>query len=346
MEIEIQRHFEARAEFPSDDELRQAGLAIVQTMDSIVEASQSPASSWFRDIFMPHDGTRALKHDGTSGQQHDQAEVGAKTNKGFFGECDLELQLRRYVRMHVSLGQEVADDKLQTEACRILRHIEGSSLYSSRYLLGFFIRLIWSSTAWLAPLRARATQDLLSIEDTGMVPEPNPGTAGGNIALNAVVDSRPQNPDESMSQVISAPTNPGTIDFHLLGPQSLWPSTLEDDMWCTITDPNIHSLATAVNNGSSLFAGSNPGTSDNAEDVAGKTRFRMPSDYFIFSGYSDPRNAPYRRTKTSWPDNAYQRLARGLSLYVMKAMSPHNPQCHVPTDDELRYQGRWLLYDE
>lgn len=340
MEIEIQRHFETDGEFPSDDELRQAGLAIVQTADSIVEASQNPAASWLRDIFMPPSGTRASKDDGASRQPHRQPDVCARANKGFFGECDLELQLRRYARMHVCLGQDVADDKLQAEACRILRHVEGSSLYSSRYLLGFLTRIIWSSSAWLAPLRARATQDLVSIAGTGMVSDEARSTRA------SVIDTRPQSQGETISQEILGLTNPTTVDFHSPGPQNPWASALHGDMLCTTTDPGIYPPATTINNGSSLFAATSLSTSNNTEDIGGKTRFRMPSDHFISSGYSVPGNAPCQRTVTSWSSNAYQRLARGLSLYVIKAMSPHNPQCHVPTDDELRYQGRWLLYDE
>ena len=336
MEIEIQRHFETHGEFPSDEELRKAGLAIVHTADSIVEASQNPAASWLRDIFKP----RASKDNGTSRQPHGQPDACAKASKGFFGECDLELQLRRYARMHICLGQDVADDKLQAEACRILRHVEGSSLYSSRYLLGFLTRLIWSSNAWLAPLRARATQDLVSIAGTGIALD------GARSTRTSVVGTRPQSQGEAINQTLLGSTNPTAVDFHSPRPQSPWTSALHDDMLCATTDSGIYPPATATNSGPSLFAATNPGASNNSEDIGGNIRFRMPSDHFISSGYSVPGDAPCQRTVTSWSGNAYQRLARGLSLYVMKAMSPLNPQFHVPTDDELRYQGRWLLYDE
>ncbi|KAK1623330.1 hypothetical protein BDP81DRAFT_332223 [Colletotrichum phormii] len=75
----------------------------------------------------------------------------------------------------------------------------------------------------------------------------------------------------------------------------------------------------------------------------------MPSDHFIHSGFTlVGRNNLVRASsaKDSYSDSAYQRLARELALYVMKTTSPNNPQRHVPTDDDLRYQGRWILFDD
>ncbi|KAF5688598.1 monocarboxylate transporter [Fusarium denticulatum] len=43
--------------------------------------------------------------------------------------------------------------------------------------------------------------------------------------------------------------------------------------------------------------------------------------------------------------NLYRELTRELSRFVTRAMSPLNPNNHVPTDEELRYQARWIEYD-
>lgn len=42
----------------------------------------------------------------------------------------------------------------------------------------------------------------------------------------------------------------------------------------------------------------------------------------------------------------YRQLARELSRFVASATSPNNPNQHVPTDQELQHQARWILYDE
>ncbi|KAM5378649.1 hypothetical protein ACJZ2D_004448 [Fusarium nematophilum] len=45
-------------------------------------------------------------------------------------------------------------------------------------------------------------------------------------------------------------------------------------------------------------------------------------------------------------NNSYRRLKRELSRFVMTTMSPNNPNSRVPSDDELKYQARWILYDD
>ncbi|RSL96139.1 hypothetical protein CEP52_011621 [Fusarium oligoseptatum] len=44
--------------------------------------------------------------------------------------------------------------------------------------------------------------------------------------------------------------------------------------------------------------------------------------------------------------NCYRRLGRELTRFVMSTMSSRNPKSHVPTDDELQHQARWIMFDE
>ncbi|EEU38098.1 uncharacterized protein NECHADRAFT_48111 [Fusarium vanettenii 77-13-4] len=43
--------------------------------------------------------------------------------------------------------------------------------------------------------------------------------------------------------------------------------------------------------------------------------------------------------------NMYRGLTRDLSRFVASLMSPLNPNQHVPTDEELQFQARWIMYD-
>ncbi|RFN45060.1 hypothetical protein FIE12Z_10678 [Fusarium flagelliforme] len=43
--------------------------------------------------------------------------------------------------------------------------------------------------------------------------------------------------------------------------------------------------------------------------------------------------------------NMYRGLTRYLTRYVARTISPLNPTSHVPTDEELQYQARWIEYD-
>jgi hypothetical protein len=44
--------------------------------------------------------------------------------------------------------------------------------------------------------------------------------------------------------------------------------------------------------------------------------------------------------------NCYRRLAKELKRWVAGTMSVNNPNRHVPSDEELQHQARWILYDE
>lgn len=43
--------------------------------------------------------------------------------------------------------------------------------------------------------------------------------------------------------------------------------------------------------------------------------------------------------------NMYRGFTRDLTRYVARTISPLNPTSHVPTDEELQYQARWIEYD-
>ncbi|KAJ3549669.1 hypothetical protein NM208_g386 [Fusarium decemcellulare] len=44
--------------------------------------------------------------------------------------------------------------------------------------------------------------------------------------------------------------------------------------------------------------------------------------------------------------NFHERLGKELRRWVASTTSSRNPQCHVPTDEELRHQARWIAYGE
>ncbi|KAL5598275.1 hypothetical protein FOBRF1_012068 [Fusarium oxysporum] len=44
--------------------------------------------------------------------------------------------------------------------------------------------------------------------------------------------------------------------------------------------------------------------------------------------------------------NFHERLGKELGRWVASTISPRNPQSHMPTDEELRHQARWIAYGE
>ncbi|KXJ88159.1 hypothetical protein Micbo1qcDRAFT_111845, partial [Microdochium bolleyi] len=48
----------------------------------------------------------------------------------------------------------------------------------------------------------------------------------------------------------------------------------------------------------------------------------------------------------AWQELGFRHLTKELYRFVAMCMSPNNPNRHVPSDDELQYQARWIDYDD
>ncbi|KAF4988183.1 hypothetical protein FDECE_15159 [Fusarium decemcellulare] len=66
-----------------------------------------------------------------------------------------------------------------------------------------------------------------------------------------------------------------------------------------------------------------------------------PTPYTV-NGGAGPTLAAYFQDDS----NCYRRLTRELSGFVSSALSPHNPARHVPSDEELQHQARWIMFEE
>ncbi|EEY16169.1 conserved hypothetical protein [Verticillium alfalfae VaMs.102] len=97
-------------------------------------------------------------------------------------------------------------------------------------------------------------------------------------------------------------------------------------------------------------------TSPLSSDVASKTRAkgcvdRLDVDTGIPSTLAEtvpgPSSdaAPLMRSSGFVDDSYYRRLIRELTRFISSAISPRNPNRHVPTDLEIQNQARWILYD-
>lgn len=55
----------------------------------------------------------------------------------------------------------------------------------------------------------------------------------------------------------------------------------------------------------------------------------------------------YGRLRTLLPDdmNFYRIFDSDMKRWAAATMSPKNPNCHVPSDEEIQHQARWIMYD-
>ena len=76
-----------------------------------------------------------------------------------------------------------------------------------------------------------------------------------------------------------------------------------------------------------------------------------PATYHLARGLDTPldKNSLFPPARTRMfinSANFFSWLVRDLTRWVTATMSPNNPNCHVPTDEELQHQARCIVYDE
>jgi hypothetical protein len=271
-------------DMPPDAELHFEACSVILGAEviSINPASSSP--SWLWDIFMSAadiaNQARLRPTKQLAESRLSQLKINGKGN--IFENCELEASLQQYMAAHMSMGHFPSDSELQQEACNLLNRTETSSPNPSRRFLDFLMRLVWSSTVWLAPLRQRASA-LVSMTNQSMN---DSYFLWGQTEVPVPMDS---------SMDLDMLTQPWTTENRSLSPEGV---------------PEI------------------PSISVQPERALIRDKVRTATPFFIND------------------NNSYRRLKRELSRFVMTTMSPNNPNRHIPSDDELKYQARWILYDE
>lgn len=323
LEYFMRDHLDTHGHLPSDHVLQYESCCIIFGADVMSDHPASSAPSWLRDVFMSSEISKEARlrpMQQVTKARMSQLKINGKGS--IFDNCELELELCRLVKMHSALGQTSSDYELQQEASNILVCIEGFSPNPSKHFIDFLLRLVWGSNEWLGPLRQRA-QQLVS-----------------NDAAN-----------QSLSQL-------DIIDFDLVSEKY--------DFLGTQTQSESHqgNIGTMYNTGNSSLrsgldlSGRTPGilfsTLENADEgVRDSTGLSSEQSSLVmtstlassghsFSGGKTPNSMPFLLND----HNSYRRLTSGLTRFVVYTMSPNNPNSHVPTDEELQYQARWIWYDE
>ncbi|KDN65151.1 hypothetical protein CSUB01_09464 [Colletotrichum sublineola] len=333
LEYFVRNFFEENEALPSDDDLVYEGCSIIFGSQVLSPDLANTASSWLRDLFMSFTEIAAKARLRPMNQlaKLRMSQLQIKGKADIFEDCELESQICRRIGEHISLGLTLSDADVKQEACSTLYRVESSSTNPSRRFAGFLVRLIWASTDWIASLRQRALHSMESpCPDLGLDQDTLAALASDHLddvygelaALSQLTgeseklvapagDDGRMTGDVGMAGVLGPATYPKTAGPEIPGGCFFKnPSTTPQDFYSRLET----SKTIFVGSGFSLGWSERP---------RGKG---MP--FFL----NDP--------------NRYVRLARELSRFVASTMSPNNPNKHVPTDEEIRYQARWILYDD
>ncbi len=327
---------------PSDEELQFEACRIVFGCEVLSSNDLSSTPSWVRDLVMSSPATTLRAQLSPIRSQADSRQSVLKINgkDNIFEQCALESQLREFVRARGLLGLTAMDEELQIEACKIIGRMEESCSSPSEDVANFLLRLIFASKTWLADFRRRT--QLPRSEDLAdeSLRSKDPSTIDSTIHNYSRLETE-------LAEYVRSQMSLGIVpDDASLQKQARTIIYEFDDGWNQTAADSAEWLTAFRDRhmgepfSSPLSAASTAPVLDGrfCLGTAEKGAMLSPLDF---------RSKNVRASRFFLNDtNCYRRLARELTRYVHSAMSSNNPNRHVPSDEELQHQSRWILYDE
>ncbi|KAF4967201.1 hypothetical protein FZEAL_10564 [Fusarium zealandicum] len=341
---------EQHGKLPDDEEMMMEGCRIIFASETLSLRGIATLPSWLRDIIMSSD---KLQQKARFGPLRGAAEnrltilkINGKDN--LFEECPMEVQLQEFVKARRLLGLTAMDDELQEEACRIVGRVEEVSTHPSDPIANWLLRLITTATDWLAPFRRRAhlprsedvkdhicrSTDPFSIDSTIHSYSRLETELEDYLKLQRSKGVEPTDEDlQKEARIIIYEFDDG------------WNQTAADNMTWLDSFKGRHPLMTESSPAFSLQPSNastfGATTATNATTASPDCPVLQGCKYTAGTRDSNPPR-PYFLNDA----NCYTRLAKELGRWVRGIMSANNPNQHMPTDEELQHQARWLLYDD
>ncbi|CAH0021950.1 unnamed protein product [Clonostachys rhizophaga] len=343
-------YLEQNGTHPTDEELMVEGCRIIYASELLSLQGIASEVSWLRDVIMKMEEL-ALKARfgplrGATENRLATLKINGKDN--LFELCPLEFQLQEFVRAKRLLGLTAMDYELQQEACRIVGRVEEVSVHPSDIVANWLLRLIRSSTHWLADFRRRAhlprTEDVKNDTCRSNDPTVIDSTIHSYTRLESELrdflrDQRalglePTDEDlQRQARIIIYEFDDG------------WNQTAADNaLWLrAFKERHLHDLSpagTETSPGLSLTKTHPSTTTDTPITLHSPDAVRAAPKALDVNG-NLLKLTPFFLNDA----NCYRRLSKELGRWVAATMSPNNPNQHVPSDEELRHQARYIIYE-
>ncbi|KAK2591620.1 hypothetical protein QQS21_010689 [Conoideocrella luteorostrata] len=357
-------HWEQHLSAPSDNDLRLEGCRIIFASELLSLQGIATQNSWLRDLIMSDD---SIAQKARFGPLRGAAESRLATLKingkdNLFEECPMEQRLQAFVEAKKLLGLTTMDDELQEEACKIVGRVEEVCTHPSETIANWLLRLVTSSTGWLAPFRRRAHLPRSEDVQHETVRSKDPNLIDSTIHSYSRLECELA---DYLLQQRAKGTEPTDEDLQRQARIIIyefddgWNQTAADNVqWLQAFkarhpqqgSPMNHDTTTATESGHGEATTHSTGqTSSHYKSPASTEKSPTQAIHNDFQNLlPEGGGAPHTRARPFFLNdaNCYRRLAKELRRWVMSAMSPNNPNRHVPSDEELQYQARWILYDD
>lgn len=344
---------------PSDEEIQHEACRIIYASEPLSHNGQGSDASWLRDLLLSANDIKLRAQlsrlRGPAENCLGRLQINGQEN--IFENCPMETQLNDFVKARTLLGLTTMDYELQVEACNIVGRMEEKSIMPSEDIANFLLRLIYKNSSWMSGFRQRAGLPVpngsLDLKDQSAANSTIYNYSQLEIELaeftrnQRALGSSPTD-DElrsharcvvhkcSKSQNETAADNTAWLDAfkqrHLQTGTSQTSPSNSDSPTQTL-ETLVHGLnttrASAAGPAFSPFAGSGTNSPANAHLPGSPSMSNVKRSQLFLNA-----------------SNNFRQLGRELARYVASAMSPNNPNRHIPTDEEIRHQARWVLYDE
>ena len=364
----LELYYDRCGKFPATDELHYEACRIIFTAESssISSGHGPPSSSWLRDLIMSvGDIVERAKLSPLRFNIQNRVTCLKIIGKGsLFENCPLEDRLLRFVHEHGP--GSLTDVDLQQMARTIIQEEEEESSSPSELIVTWFLQLISSSTAWLTDFCLRA-QIPFTPQVPATVVDSRRGTESANI--DSIIENYNRLDQRLLEYVEMLQTHGIQPDDESLLQKGLsLIAEMDNDEWKAVASQS-HSWLLRFKRRHVPWIGLGDGggtkmlgitTPDGTETGARRRQFPVKGQ----SGDSQPEPStvaselralsPFSLTVSGRRKKAYffndagfdRWIGRQLARWVAGTMSVHNPNRHIPTDEELQHQARWIGYQE
>lgn len=351
-------HWEQHQRAPTDEEMRLEGCRIIFASELLSLQGIATQDSWLRDLVMSDEKLAQKARFGPLRGAAESRLASLKINgkDNLFEECPMEAQLHAYVKARQLLGLTAMDDELQEEACKIVGRVEEVCTHPSETVANWLLRMATSSTDWLASFRRRAHMPRSEDVQHKTVRSTDPTSIDSTIHSYSRLECELA---DYLKQQRSIGVEPEDEDLQKQARVIIyefddgWNQTAADSVQWLESFRNRHPEGATspedTNSSTQPTTAYSSGAAVSHKSPSSPTSRRVAPEP-IHNDFQHLLNVNYAQTK-ALPfflndANCYRRLAKEMRRWVKSTMSPNNPNRHVPTDEELQYQARWILYDE
>ena len=331
---------------PTDKEMQLEACRIIFASEVLSIREISSTASWLRDLVMSsEESTRAAQFGPLRGQAENRLSILKINGKdNLFEACPMEQNLHEFVQAGRLLGITALDAELQVEACKIVGHMEEVSTNPSDIVANWLVRSIYSSQHWLANFRQRAS--LPRSEDLGdeRLRSTDPKTIDSTIYNYSRLE---RELGDYLTAQRSLGSEPDDADLQRQARIIIYEL---DDGWNQTAADSEDWLAGFRQRHPRPGESTSGGSPLTLESSFGKGSSSTPSrltegEKIVYV----PRTSKAPSSGSTFfhnDNNCVLRLTKQLGRWVASITSPNNPMQHIPSDEELQHQARWILYDE